>query len=525
MQANGDVLFRASANFASTGLAATAARDSLSEVLRDIDFVEAQLTDLLIAAREATITLDEIVQRVQGSHDYALDEHLVINIDGTVELGAQVWIDARAEAATMPQPLPDPQSKDHSPDFETTEAYTRAKAAKLNLEREIGKILTMAQSLDDSLTSACENITSSTTSGQSIELSSIEFSADSFTDALTSDKSPSEIRALWDSLSPEQQSSLESDYPHIIGSTNGIPFETRSRVNEKLAEARSLDLTEQIDAIQDKMNNLTLDNELDIHEYSELSKEKNSLALERDYLNQVTKSPERTFILFDPDSNRIIEQNGSLTASTTEVYTHVPGTGTSYKSFQDGSATAFPSNMVETAPDITPNTEVASFTFMDGDFEGDGAWIEWGAGERGNINANHLQVKGESLKDFQDALAIEASGIGADINIGGHSASQSVVFSSENFGAWYNQVNSLSGSYAPGDWNANASTGYDHYYYKPEFLNMFMVGPAPSPLGAEAFENHSYDGTDPFSNHARTNGDTTENDLLTRELIHEIQAD
>lgn len=524
MQANGDVLFRARANFSSTGLTATAARNSLTEVLKDIDFVEAQLTDLLIATRDATVTLNEIVNRVNGAQNYALDEHLVLHADGSIEIGAQVWEDARAEAAMMPQPLPDVNGNLHPPALETTSAYWRAATAKRNLEREIDTILAMAQALDDSLTTACENITNSVASDQSKELSSDSFSAEMFTKHLTPDKSPAEIRALWDSLSPAQQSMIELRYPFIVGSTNGIPFSTRSRINEQLAADRSKGLTEQIDAIQEKMDNLAPNIEFNALEYNLLYSKKESLIREREYLDQVTNSPERTFILFDPDSNRIIEQNGSLTASTTEVYTHVPGTGTSYKSFQDGSATAFPASIVETARELYPNTVVSSFTFMDGNFEGEGAWIEWGTGERGNANANHLQAKGESLNSFQDAVAVEAANIGADINIGGHSAGQSVVFSSESFGAWYDQVNSLSGSYAPGDWKLNASTSYDHYYYKPEPLNMFGIGSAPSPMNVDAFEKHAYDGTDPLANHTRTNTDLTNNRPLIEDLIHEIQS-
>lgn len=525
MQNNGEVIERAHQDFSSEGLAAYAASTSLEEVFKDIDFVEAQLTDLLTALQSATSRLNELVRRVKGALDYAVDERLRILDDGTVEFTEQIWNDARAEAAHMPQPQPDPHGN-YYPQLEGTLTYSRASAAKEQLEKEVSTILTSAKEIDRDLVMTCERIQDSRASKQSIDMSSGEFSSAHLAELLTGYKTPSEIRALWDALSPHEQQLLVADYPKLVGSTNGIPFHIRGAVNEQLAANRAKELDKRAAALDEEIGKL----EEGTSEYllllrdKVLLRDKEKLEAERDYLIKIVDSPERTFILFEPENNRIIEQNGTLSKFTTELYTHVPGTDTSYNSFIDGSATAFPRSVVEVTPKTDPNDKVSSFTFMDGNFEGEGAWIEWGTGERGNANANHLQAKGESLNSFQDAVAVEAANIGADINIGGHSAGQSVVFSSENFGAWYDQVNSLSGSYAPGDWKPNASTSYDHYYYKPEPLNMFGIGSAPSPMNVEAFEKHAYDGTDPLSNHARTNTDITNNHPLIKDLIHEIQS-
>lgn len=519
MQNNGEVIERAHQDFSSEGLAAYAASTSLEEVFKDIDFVEAQLTDLLTALQSATSRLNELVRRVKGALDYAVDERLRILDDGTVEFTEQIWNDARAEAAQMPQPQPDPHGN-YYPQLEGTRTYSRASAAKEQLEKEVSTILTSAKEIDRDLVMTCERIQDSRASKQSIDMSSGEFSSAHLAELLTGYKTPSEIRALWDALSPHEQQLLVADYPKLVGSTNGIPFHTRGAVNEQLAANRAKELDERAAALDEEIGKL----EEGTFEYPLLLREKERLEAERDYLIKIVDSPERTFILFEPENNRIIEQNGTLSKFTTELYTHVPGTGTSYNSFIDGSATAFPRSVVAESMEDDPHSDFTTFTFMDGGNGKSNAWMSWGFGETGNANANHLTSRGHDLEEFQNALNQEEISNFADFNVGGHSAGQSVVFASENAGAYYDQVNSFSGSYAPGNWQPNLSTAYDHYYYEPEPLNLFVIGDAPSPADSPVFQQHAYPGTDPLGNHARTNADASENGAIVLQFINECRS-
>lgn len=545
MQANGELLYRAREALTGSGLTVTAAQNALAEAADDTDFVEAQLTDLLVAMGTALGRVSEIERWVQAAQDYAYDELLLIHETGSVHLSERMWDRARSEATEMEEALPPnygsynyggATGKSHPPNVspESTPTYCRAVQAKELLTDEIAQILELAQETDEALARACELILQARASTAATEISGRVVNPNEFANLLEQMSSASQVRSLWCSLSPQEQQAIKHAYPAVVAETNGIPFVDRRDVNARLAQARLEDIQDEIDSIEEQLakgdrelrENLN-DPFVSEHEkwsrpgeLGELKTKQDRLLQEQRYITDVLNDPARGFLLFDPEHNRIIEQNGYLTPNTDEVYTHVPGTTVSPESFYDGSASAFARRVFSEGK--VDGTDFATFTYMDGGYEGMGDSIRWGYGERGNANESFLLAEGKELKEFQDAVTLDAMAVGADVNIGGHSAGMSLIFASETHGARYDQVHSLSGSFAPGsDWHPSLATEYDHYYYSPEPLNALERSPFKDP----SFERHAYEGGDPMDNHGRTNSGNDDNYDLIVDFIAESRGD
>lgn len=203
----------------------------------------------------------------------------------------------------------------------------------------------------------------------------------------------------------------------------------------------------------------------------------------------------------------------------------MPGTDTDYRSFVSGSASEFPRALV--AEGLASEVEIATFTYMDGGYEGDGAWITWPVldheWDRWNANEAFFEAEGAKLAEFQEAVRQEAAPFGADVNIGGDSAGMGPVFWSENAGARYDQTDSYAGSTGfSSEWTPNTTTDYNHYYYAPEPINGAHVFAGASPFGHEAFEKHRFEGEGAMDNHTRINTDDERNQLVIKRAVQEM---
>lgn len=523
IEVNNDVLYEAEARFDSVGKAALTARHVVKEIRRDVRLAEAQLTEVMIDVRVAAAEVEEICYLVRDAIAYAADSMLTLNSTGDVGFSQAMWDAAADEAAQYKHPMTVVPSNPPEVDLTSTQVYRRANECKTTLEEQISDVLEQAERVDHHLKIALEQIVNVSVNSvlPSNTLTNPEVRTEDILERFDEARSPAEVRAMWDSLDPLKQAELLATSSTIIGAMNGIPFAVRAEANRRTAQGRLDYLNQLKDAADLKLNDDGISELL----REGLLGERDELQAEIDYLKAVLETPGRDFILYDPKLNRIIEQNGAITQGVTEVYTHVPGTGTSYASFVDGSITEFPTALREAG--LQQTTEIPTFTYMDGNFEGDDAWINWTPFGEGGWNGNgaFFYRKGVELAEFQAAVRLEAAAYDADVNIGGHSAGMGPIFRSENEGARYDQVDSLAGSTGfTSKWKPNSSTDYNHYYYSPELINAVQVLPGASPYGHEAFENHKFDGTRPFDNHGRVNTNATRNDEVINRLLEEMSA-
>lgn len=339
---NGEVLYRAELKFNSEGEAAESARRVIQELRQDVDLVEGQLSDFMIAIRCAAIEVEELAFRVRSVQITAASALLEINDVGEVSYSQTLWNMINVEFRNILEVTPEEWL--HLVSQSDTSAWRRAAPVKVELEAEIQSLLARAHEIDERLGQACRAIVGGRVSDSVAVVSAGDVSGEAALDVLNELSGvPAEVRAFWDSLSVSLQESLIENFPEILGALNGIPFADRLRANRlnSLRRVRDLndqiqDLDRQIDALKPGMS------EREAFDLADLRSKRSELQQEVSYINSVLDDPGRGFVLFDPENNRLIEQNGSLSGVVDEVYTHVPGTGTSLASFIDESATAFP---------------------------------------------------------------------------------------------------------------------------------------------------------------------------------------
>ncbi|WP_201613002.1 hypothetical protein [Gulosibacter hominis] len=527
MESSGDLLRRAESGFTSEGQAAEAARISVGLIAEDMTLAESQLTALMADVREAAFGVEEIEYAVRDTIAFAGECMLTISPYGRVEISQAVWDAAVAEVAQRSQPLTViPQPDLPAGDPASARVYRIALENKTLVEEKIASVLEQADYVDRQLMLGCDHI-AETRETTLFRASAVSDPDTGLSDVLghlddASKHSVSEVRALWDSLDPATQAALIAAYPAIIGAMNGIPFASRVEANRVTAKRRLDEISLEAQEVERALSHF---DENDPYRHG-VEKRLADLEAEINYLSAVLETPGRGFILYDPVLNRIIEQNGAVTDGVSEVYTHVPGTGTGYSSFVTGSVTEFPKSLRSAANE--EGLDVATFTYMDGGYEGSGPWIAWPydlpSSARANTSMWHFDNEGMELAEFQAAVRQESSPVGADVNIGGHSAGMGPIFYAENHGARFDQVDSLAGSTGfSSDWVPNKTTDYNHHYYSPEAINAVQIAPGVSPYGHDAFDKYRYDGGGPLENHNRVGTGEQQNSPVINQVIKEMR--
>lgn len=150
-------------------------------------------------------------------------------------------------------------------------------------------------------------------------------------------KTPHEVRAWWDLLTPEQQNSLVSDQHWLMGNTNGIPFDRR-------VEANRLSAQEMLAAggLSDTQR-----------EYLEL------------VAGSATTEPTVRLISFDPNADRIIEMIGDMGEQTNNIVNFVPGTTADMEGFYNSSTQQLG---LALADDANPPGSTVVFVYKDSPF-------------------------------------------------------------------------------------------------------------------------------------------------------------
>lgn len=445
-QEQSEALDDSAAAIDSSGLAADAARANVIELRDETDRLEALLTDFQTATQTAAAGVRAIADRVKDCYDYAQTHDLVLTDDGAVLLGQEIFV--RAEFELKMARLFNPSAT-----LEQQPSYVAGKSAQAELERTVAQVIDTASSVDRAYASALSRISEGEVSDAAQLTASANGEAINPKTLWGDDTPPAEVRAQWDTLSPDEQAALIQQYPEFIGQLNGIPFDRRVEANDiNIAHTRDLTASE-LNKLRDELADTKF---WQFDKRKELGEQIAGLEREVAYYDALIDGPGA--VLFDRANDRIIEVVGDLNdPNLKDVLTYVAPTGGQWSSFVDGEIQLVTRDQVERGAQL--NNPTAGFVYKDG------PWVEWLFTERGNANNEFLNKTGADLAEFQAAMALEPFAQHADINVAGHSAGHSVVAASETNGAQYDQVFSLAGSYMPAGWEPNIGTQYDHMTY------------------------------------------------------------
>lgn len=322
-----------------------------------------------------------------------------------------------------------------------------------------------------------------------------------------------DVAAFWAALSPEQQKALMERDSVLVGNLSGVPFEDRIESNRLTAKQR----------LKDPF----------------LSQK------ERAYLQAVVDPPagkERIqLVVYDPDDDRIVEMVGHFTDKTTTVVTYVPGTFTTMDSFYSSDG---PQQISRYLNQKDPNT--VAFVYKDGAFPQDLISAS---------DKSHAEENSHQLASFQGDVDAERPSSSNSVAIG-HSWGFADVAYSEQQGAHYDKVVSLSGAYLPPDWHPASGTEYSNFSYRVDALSgaQTVGGGGPGyPNWNPEFQQHHYIspvevaveaiaavgsanpiaslsarvwlGIEGLSNHGLIASSAAENQAALEDLRHAIHAD
>lgn len=546
VQAAGDQLYRSSSEIRNEGHSADSARSKLGQLRAESDEIEGLISDLLSATRVAATEVGQIAGGVKEAQAFAAASHLMISPTGSVSLQPIVETIARSELIQMLGPAAGALAP-----IITAPSYIQALMHKAQLEGQIATLITQANRADFNYASALHAIAdgrvSHASSAASAGSSKEGLDKGLMMSTLRQRENLSEVRALWDSLSYEQQQELIAAFPEEVGSMRGIPFEARVQANDLNIDREVGERQDRLREVEEKKKQLernwSFGKKDDIERYD---KEIEQLQKEIDFYNSMkTSNGGAGAILFDPDNNRLITAQGDMRKSAGEVVTFVPGTTTTKLKMENYSdLTGY---LVDQGNTLGTNT--VAFGFFDGRFDHfdplvgeDDQWISWD-GAHSNANPFHLRQLGANLAEFQEELALEEFSRDADNNVIGHSAGHSVATASEIASktrsgvpdAHYDGVHSLSGSYAPPGWERHYSTEYDHYAYGRDPIHLLDKLPGvDTPRESHIWDNHIHGTSEtekgftlhPVDIHGRSaSGNTHDNLPILQDLKHEIFKD
>lgn len=66
---------------------------------------------------------------------------------------------------------------------------------------------------------------------------------------------PAQTKAVWDSLTPDQQTELKDRFPAMVGNANGLPAEVRSDANKRLLDQQRQALLSRLQATEEQLKN------------------------------------------------------------------------------------------------------------------------------------------------------------------------------------------------------------------------------------------------------------------------------
>lgn len=508
----------------SKGQTADALRDSLYALANKSDVAETALTALMRALNTAAESVEQIALEVEATDARIAANSLIIDDAGNVEI--QEWLRKAISSVNDSTDIPAQTSYFGSIQL----LYGQAKRAQSLVQATVNRLLQEAQETRDRLKSSLSEVVSICTNNRV----SAEASGSSATTFVLrhdveqwSNYDPAAVRAIWDSLSEEQQRQILSSFPDIIGNLPGIPLAVRKEANDQNLQdfldksySDHPDLDAELQRIHDEakaesgtawsrhgMMFLTEEQAKQIRLIEEIRDKRNAA----EYLLESGGA-----VKFDPDSDSVIAVNGDLKTTPDHVISYVPGTSTDFGSFSSSGITLLPEAIVAQLQRLDEKAVV--FTIKDG------PWSTW-SGEGANSSPNEMRERGERVYDLQRLIQLEDYGDQTQTTVISHSAGVTKGSAAEAQGMVVDESISLGGSYLVDDWVENPNTDYAHIQYKNDFINAldpYTRTPHNRPEFANiTLEPHINNGV--IEGHIRVAQGPETNETGIRAIINEIK--
>lgn len=252
---------------------------------------------------------------------------------------------------------------------------------------------------------------------------------------------PQIVHDWWASMDGEdpwvlsaKQALLVAAMPAVLGALDGLPPHARVAANVVVA-ARRIEVLER--------------------ELRRPGADVTALQRELAYLRKTQgPDPQVQLYLYQPEVDRIVEMIGRFDASTKNVVTYVPGTGTRLQDFYNESRSLQQIGDWSRRQDVQGQT--VAFVYKDGTFPPT-------VSEAREPLVGRLH--GDRLASFQRSLRPSCASLDMNEVAIGHSWGLTNVTSSEVSGAHYDHVVSLAGAGMVRAWGPRADTQYVHYSY------------------------------------------------------------
>lgn len=327
-------------------------------------------------------------------------------------------------------------------------------------------------------------------------------------------KDPDKVWGWWITLSDAQRATFLTHLAPFLGRLDGLPPVVRVAANrtnagtDLAANEAELARLRALPGSPENTHKIAL------------------LETENDYLKRAVDGSVQLY-LYDRDASRVIEVVGDLSQTPTNVIYYNPGTFTGMPDFWKGGVQAMAGSLVQDHPGALV------FVTKDGAFPGEND-TNLGEPDMTRIleanSATSTTTTAERLASLQRGVTANPQYTYAQATAIGHSWGLANITASEEAGAHYDQVISLSGAWMPKGWTPDPSTTYRDYSY-PDILQYAqefgVVGENHVPRRPDS--GFSYDpyyeapsAFDFFGNHNLITTDSQANKSLLNDVRWEI---
>jgi hypothetical protein len=270
-------------------------------------------------------------------------------------------------------------------------------------------------------------------------------------------KNPDAAHDWWESLSDSERARLIEHAPELVGGLDGVPPLDRVAANANIAgdqiEANDARIKEIEKQLSDPRRHALLSISA-ADDSMALRDELKALKNENGYLQKAVDGEVQLYT-YDKDADRLVEMIGDPKTATQQI-TWIPGTATTMDSFYGNEKIGYGNDiqaLSSSLADRVPNTLV--FVMKDGYFP------QWDLAHPPSDTSIAMEL-GRTQAQFQTGL--NASGLPPlPTTAIGHSVGLAILTASEQAGAHYDNVVSLSGVGMDDGWKPQPGTSYYDY--------------------------------------------------------------